>query len=148
MEISESGDDPRIVSAGGLHFESIQCLGNRVFIKDMGRVMEYHPKEKTYESFAWGNFWGWANGRSHDWGPKRYDPERITWTKSVEDMCNVTWARSELTPDGKRMIVAGDMAELCPNRLNIIDIETRKVDRDIMDLPTLRMPSSSVTTCI
>ena len=30
MEISEKGDDPRMVSAGGLHFEAIECLGDRV----------------------------------------------------------------------------------------------------------------------
>jgi hypothetical protein len=144
MEISEFGDLPRVVSIGGLHYESIQCIGNQVFIKDMGRVMEYFPRTGKHESFAWGNFWDFADGKSHDWGGKypdgkRYDPERITWTKSVvNDMCNGVFGKvGRLTPDNKSLIIAGGMAELAPNRLIVMDLESRQPTRDIYDLPHL-----------
>jgi len=99
MKVSEFGDLPRVVSMGGLHYESIQCIGNRVFIKDMGRVMEYFPRTGKHESFAWGNFWVFA--------------------------------------DGKSLIIAGAMAESTPNRLIVMDLETRQPTRDIYDLPHL-----------
>ena len=138
MELSETGDDPRIISEGGLLFESIECIGDRIYLKDMGRILEYNPKSKKFESFAWGNFWHYADGKSHDWGPQRYDPEKINWTKSVADFCNIAFGKiGRATPDGKKMIAAGEMAEMMPNRLSIIDLETREVSRDIYDLPHL-----------
>ena len=136
MELSETGDNPRIVSQGGLHFESIECIGNRIFIKDMGRIMEYLPKTKTFESIAWGNFREYSEGKCHDWGVKRSDPERMTWWNSTKDFCHIGFGKvGRATPDGKKIIAAGEMAELMPNRLCIMDIETKQVSRDILDLP-------------
>lgn len=106
--------DPRMVSAGGLHFETIECIGNRVFIKDMGRLMEYHPKTGRYEALAWGQFWDFLDGKSHQWGPRVYEPDRVDWTKSVSDITTIPFGKiGRLTPDGKRMICAGAMAASC-----------------------------------
>ena len=50
MEISERGDNPRIVSKGGIHFSAISCIGNRVLIKDMGRLQDYFPREREFKA--------------------------------------------------------------------------------------------------
>ena len=136
MEVSERGDNPRIVSHGGIHFSAISCIGDRVLIKSMGRLQEYLPKEREFKNVCWGNFWGYVKAKSHDWGPKRADLDRVTWTKSVEDQCNVTWGQvGRPSPDGKSMLIVGDMAGAMPSRLNVYDLETREVTLDMMDLP-------------
>ena len=58
-------------------------------------------------------------------------------------------ARSEgHLADGKTFLLAGELAALAPNRLNLYDLETRKPTLDIMDLPTSTMPSWSVMSSI
>jgi len=138
LEVSERGDPQRVVSHGGLHFESIECIGNQVFLKDMGRLLEYFPKERKFEAIAWGCFKNWIDDESNDWGPTRYNPETLTWRNSVEDQCSITFGKvGRLTPDNKSMICAGQMMEFAVNAMDILDLETREVTRTVFDLPHL-----------
>ena len=138
MEISERGDNQRIISHGGVHFSALSCIGNRLFIKDFGRLQEYLPKEREFKNVAWGNFEIYRFGKSHDWSVPRADDDRVTWTKSVQDMCNTTWGQiGRAMPDGKTMLLAGELAAVAPNRLNLYDLKTREVTLDIMDLPVI-----------
>jgi|GEM_PF-1011373 len=138
VEVYENGDDARIISEGGLHFMGIEILGDRVFIRDMGRIMEYHPKAKRFENIAWGQFGDYIDGKSHDWGPQRYDPKKLSWQTAMQDVVTIPFGKvMRLTPDGKSLIAAGNMAELVPNSLTIIDVETREKQRQILDLPHL-----------
>ncbi len=136
MEISERGDNPRIVSQGGIHFSAISCIGNRVLIKDMGRLQEYFPREREFKAVCWGNFQSYLLGKSHDWGVS-YDHERINWLKSAEDMCNVTLGQiARPSPDGKSMLIVGDLMAGFPANLNVYDLKTREVTFGMMDLPS------------
>jgi sugar lactone lactonase YvrE len=139
FEAFENGDPIRIVHKGGMIPMSIQILkganGERIFVKDFARIMEWFPAEGRSETLAWGNFWAYAEDKAFDRGVPRINPKKtVTWTASMEDYLTIPFGKiMHLTSEG-HLLTGGNFGEMEGNRLAIFDPKTRKVTRLVKDL--------------
>lgn len=138
FECYENGDPIRVIAKGGMLPHQIHIRkgpnGDRYFIKDFGRLQEWFPAENRYETIASGNFWSYVQDKAWERGLKRYDPERINWTASMEDQLTIPFGKvCQPTPDG-HFLMAGSLFEGFGNRIAIYDVDSRKTLRVVKDL--------------
>jgi sugar lactone lactonase YvrE len=138
FECFENGDPIRVIATGGMLPHQIHIRkgpnGDRFFIKDFGRIQEWFPAENRYETLASGNFWSYLQDKAWERGVKRYDPERVNWTASMEDQLTIPFGKVfQPTSDG-HFLVAGSLFEGFGNRLAIFDVDNRKTLRIVKNL--------------
>jgi len=123
-ETFENGDPPRLISQGdGSIPEGIAVIrsdsGERLFIRDRFRLMEYNPATGRYKSLAQSNFEMFTEDR-----PGIYDLDRVTWHDSVKDQASLHWTRSLHAVGDDKLITAGSIADHLPGRVVIFDLKT------------------------
>jgi len=138
FECFENGDPMRVIAKGGMIPHQIHILksphGERIFIKDFGRVREWFPAENRYETLASGNFWSYTQDKAWERGVKRYDPARINWTATFEDQLTIPFGKVfQPTAEG-HFLVGGSLFEGFGNRLAIFDVDKRKALRVVKNL--------------
>jgi hypothetical protein len=108
--------------------------GDRIFIKDPGRVREYFPAENRYNTLAHGQFWGYVQDKFFDKGVKRYDPERATWTASFEDYLTMPFGKIMQPTSEGHLLCGGNLGDTPGVRLVLFDVNNRKALRTVKDL--------------
>jgi sugar lactone lactonase YvrE len=137
-EVYETGDPLRTITKGGLLPSQIHVMkganGDRIFVRDVGRVREYFPIGDRYSTIAHGCFWQYAQDKAFDKGFKRYDPERINWTASFEDRLTIPYGKVLQPTSEGNLLVGGGMFEDRGNRLAVIDIDSGEALRTVKNL--------------
>jgi hypothetical protein len=139
FEAYENGDPMRIIHQGGSFPTSIQVVkgphGDRIFIKEPGRVREYFPAENRNDTLAHGEFWSYIEDNAFDRGVPRINPKKpVTWTASFNDYLTMPFGKvMQPTAEG-HLLTGGNLGDTPGGRLVIFDYNNRKALRTVKNL--------------
>jgi sugar lactone lactonase YvrE len=139
FEAYENGDPQRIITQGGMLPHQIHVIkganGDRIFIKDPGRVREWFPAENRYNTLAHGEFWNYIEDKAFERGVPRINPNKpVTWTASFNDYLSMPFGKvMQPTAEG-HLLCGGNLGDTPGTRLVLFDFNNRKALRTVKDL--------------
>jgi len=143
FECYENGDPMRIIHQGGNLPFQIQVIkgahGDRIFIKEPGRVREYFPAENRYNTLAHGEFWSYIEDKAFERGVPRINPKKpVTWTASFNDYLTMPFGRvMQPTAEG-HLLCGGNLGDTPGGRLVLFDYTNRKALRTVKNLDAVQ----------
>ncbi|MGI9264580.1 MAG: hypothetical protein ACR2QU_06615, partial [Gammaproteobacteria bacterium] len=124
-EVYRNGEPPRVISKGdGSIPEGLVVVkgeeGERFFIRDRFRLMEYFPQTGESKALAHATFVSFIEDRPV------YDAKRVSWRNSVKDYVNLRWMRSLHAAGQDKLITAGGITDSQGGRVMIFDLKENK----------------------